>query len=107
MTPKEKAKKLVDKYYQLAESIEWTDKETMQKAELLNDELGEDVLFYWHELAKQCTLIAVNEIIKSKQLNYLFTQEQIYLMEGTSDDRWIHETFMKYWKQVKHEIEKL
>ena len=58
-------------------------------------------------LSKQFALIAVDEIVKSKELNYLFTQEQIDSMEGTSDDRWIYETFMKYWKQVKKEIEKL
>lgn len=57
--------------------------------------------------AKQFALIAVDEIIKSKELNYLFTKEQIYSMEGTSDDRWIYETFMDYWDEVKKEIEKL
>ena len=59
------------------------------------------------EQAKQCALIAVDEIIKSKKLNYLFTQNQINSMESTSDDRWIHETFIEYWDKVKHELEKL
>lgn len=107
MKPQEKAKKLVSKYYKLAESIEWTDKETSVKAEKFNDELGTDVLRYWNELAKQSALLAVDEIIKSKNLKTLFTQEQIWSMEGTSDDRWIYETFMKYWKKVKQEIKKL
>lgn len=107
MKPQEKAKKLVSKYYQLAESIEWTDNETKVKAEKFNDELGTDVLRYWNELAKKSALLAVDEIIKSKNLKTLFTQEQIWSMEGTSDDRWIYETFMKYWKKVKQEIKKL
>ena len=107
MTPQEKAQELVDKYYQLAESIEWTDEQTSVKAEKFNDELGSDVLKYWNELSKQSALIAVDEIIKSKELNYLFTQNQIYSMEVTSDDRWIYEEFMKYWQEVKHEIQQL
>ena len=107
MTPQEKAQELVDKYYQLAESIEWTDEQTSLKAEKFNDELGSDVLKYWNELSKQSALIAVDEIIKSKELNYLFTQNQIYSMEVTSDDRWIYEEFMKYWQEVKHEIQQL
>ena len=106
MSAKDKAKELIDKYYKLAESIEWTDKQTSEKAEKFNDELGTDVLKYWNELSKQSALIAVDEIIKSKELNYLFTQNQIYSMEVTSDDRWIYEEFMKYWKEVKQEIEK-
>ena len=57
--------------------------------------------------AKQCALIAVTEIIKSKELKYLFTKEQINCMESTSDDRWVYEKFMKYWLNVKKEIRKL
>ena len=86
MTPKEKAQELVNKYYQLAESIEWTDKETSVKAEKFNDELGTDVLRYWNELAKQSALVAVDEILN----NDGFTQFDIYLTE--------------YWQQVKQEI---
>lgn len=58
-------------------------------------------------LAKQCALIAVDEIVKSNSLKYLFTEKQISSMEETSDDRWIYDTFMEYWEEVKHEIEKL
>jgi hypothetical protein len=57
------ARELFDKYYQLAESIDWTDKETKEKAEKFNDDLGADVDLYWHALAKQSALIAVDEII--------------------------------------------
>jgi hypothetical protein len=63
MTPKEKAQELFNKYFAVAKSIEWSSEETVLKAEKLNDELGDDVLIYWHELAKQSALIAVDEIL--------------------------------------------
>lgn len=90
MTPKEKAKELFDHYYQLAESIEWTDDETKVKAEQFNDELGSDVLKYWHLLAKESALIAVE-----------FAREFI-----TGD---LNEKFDKfiYLQDIKEEIEKL
>ena len=91
MRAKEKAQELVDKYYKLAESIEWTDKETSVKAEKFNDELGTDVLRYWNELAKQSALIAVDEV-----LNAL----------ANTDTRQFEFGFY-YWKQVKQEIEQL
>ncbi len=88
MTPKEKAKELVGKMYQFA---------PLDKIEFYSND----------NMAKQCALTAVTEIIKSKELNYLFTKEQINCMEGTSDDIWVYETFMKYWLNVKKEIKKL
>ena len=57
--------------------------------------------------AKQCALIAVEEILKSNSLEYLFTKDEIYSMESTSDDRWIYDRFTEYWEEVKQEIEKL
>lgn len=87
MTPKQKAKELFDKYYIICQEFTQEIQCSIQ--------------------AKQCALIAVDEIIKSKKLNYLFTQNQINSMESTSDDRWIHETFIEYWDKVKREIEKL
>ena len=92
MKEKEKAQELVDKYYQLAESIEWSDKDTMSKAEKLNDELGKDVLFYWNELAKKSALIAVDEIIKSQTCCDDFECKH----EGSLILRW--------WGDVKREI---
>ena len=82
MKPQEKAYELVDKYYQLAESIEWSDNETMVKAEKFNDDLGSDVLTYWNELAKKSALFAVEQLIENDFI----------------DD---------YWFQVKQEIENL
>jgi len=87
MTPKEKAVELVDRYYKLAESIEWTDDETKQKASDLNDELGSDVLIYWNELAKQSALIAVDEVLQNYYKNHFQTGKKI-----------------DYWQQVKDEI---
>lgn len=59
------------------------------------------------EQAIYLCLKAVDEIIKSEKLDYLFTQNKINSIESTSDDRWIHETFIDYWHEVKHEIELL
>ena len=92
MTPQEKAQELVDKYYQLAESIEWTDEQTSVKAEKFNDELGSDVLKYWNELSKQSALIAVDEI-----LEVLYS---LKLGNALSEE-------LEYWEEVKQEIEKL
>jgi hypothetical protein len=78
MTPKEKAKELVDKYKEFTEN---------QYAEPFHD-------------AKQCALIAVDEIIKADQSSvlkageYTFTSHTIL---GGPD----------YWEQVKIEIQKL
>jgi len=88
MSAKEKAEELVDTY----KFVLWSE----------DTQCGEEILCTG--IAKRCALIAVDEIIKSEKLNYLFTQEQISCMEWTSDNRWIHETFTKYWKKVKKEI---
>ena len=91
MTPQEKAQELVDKYYQLAESIEWTDEQTSLKAEKFNDELGSDVLKYWNELSKQSALIAVDEILNT--IEYSSQADEL--------------SKVNYWQEVKQEIEKL
>jgi hypothetical protein len=83
MTPKQKAEELVNKYFSVAEDIEWTtNEETLVKAEKLNDDLGDDVLIYWHNLAKKSALIAVD----------------LVLSEFYADDFYI---------EVKHEINQL
>jgi hypothetical protein len=94
MTPKEKAKELVDKYYQLAENVEWTtDDETKEKSVQFNDELGVDVLTYWNQLAKESALIAVDEIL---DLNLG--------LSNCDENNWYIE---KFYKEVKQEINKL
>lgn len=82
MNAKEKAKELVDKY----RNVRW-DIDT--------------------NTAKRCSLIAVDEIINSEKLEYLFSKDEINNMEFTSDSRWINERFTDYWQKVKEEIEKL
>jgi hypothetical protein len=71
LEPKEKAKELVDKYYHLF-SVEL-----------------ENTIDYRE--AKQCALIAVDEMIKQQQIQF---DEMIWSCVG-------------YWKEVKQEIEKL
>jgi len=67
MTPQEKAKDLLDKFREFADG---TDSETDRYSPKVEK-----------EKAKQCALIAINELIK--------------------------ETRTKYWYDVKHELEKL
>ena len=89
MTPKAKAKKLFNTFYQLSESIEWTTDETIkQKAGEYNEELGPEVEKFWHEHSKRCALIAVDEII---------------------NEYWSHHNNNRvyWWEEVKQEIEKL
>lgn len=97
MTPKEKAKQLVEMF-----EFETTESEIVN--EII---LGNLAVKFKKYKAKECALIAVKEILKSESLNYLFTKEQIDFMEFTSDNGWVHETFIDYWKKVKREIKKL
>lgn len=73
MTPKEKAKDLLDKFFQYIPA--------------------QEELEYEYAYAKQCTLIAVNEIINSNPHSNPLNTE-------------VYST-MKYWQEVKQEIEKL
>jgi hypothetical protein len=85
MTPKEKAKELVDRFYNLQSSIAWTTNDELKRqASIFNDELGEDVEIYWDKLAKQTAVIAVDEIYNSGLLVMV-------------DDE-------QYWYDVKQEI---
>jgi hypothetical protein len=70
MEPKLKAKEIVDKYWSIGEQ-EW-----------------QDTPLTWEE-AKQCALIAVDEILKNN----------LILFEDVLNNQ--------YWKEVKQEIEKL
>jgi hypothetical protein len=85
MTPKEKAKELVDRFYNLQSSIAWTTNDELKRqASIFNDELGEDFEIYWDKLAKQTAVIAVDEIYNSGLLVMV-------------DDE-------QYWYDVKQEI---
>ena len=81
MTPKEKAKELVDKY----------------RVELMltDTEVGEELLCT--SVAKQCALITVDEIINT--LNYD--------IRGVDVRGNILLDLIDYWREVKQEIEKL
>ncbi|HBT93702.1 MAG TPA: hypothetical protein DEB23_05500 [Chitinophagaceae bacterium] len=71
MTPKEKAKQLFEKIF----------------FEIQSDELGR-----CYQSAKQCTLIAVNEILKAVN-----NEDETYLMRHS----------VNYWSKVKQELELL
>lgn len=85
MTPKEKAKELVNKMFNCDKS---TPEESM-------------AMLYPH--AKQCALIAVDEILKSP---LTFDTEQVKYSDG-SYAREYYEIPNRYWTQVKKEIELL
>ena len=55
-------------------------------------------------LAKQCALIAVDEIIKSREEDSHFDDKLLYT---GSDYLTVHPMYLTYWLQVKEEIEKL
>jgi len=80
MTPQEKAKELVDRYY-------WT--------------FGDGYLGEQHI---QCALIAVNEIIESRKDDVAFNDT---MWENASEYYKPHPMYLNYWLQVKIEIEKL
>ena len=84
MTPKEKAKELVDKFYQLFP----LDRHVTVTEGDLSWEYNS-----WQQ-SKQCALIAVDEVLE--ELDHLPFDDQYF---GTSK--------MKYWQEVKQEIEKL
>jgi hypothetical protein len=77
MTPKNKAKELVDKYLCIDE---------IYNVDLFCDECGMS-----NDAAKYCALIAVDEILES----------HYKLLSG------VNTTVYKYWQEVKQEIEKL
>ena len=77
MTPKEKAEKLFNKFIIIDD---------------LSDSTGNSLYFNAH--AKQCALIAVDEILKLENNNG-------YYFDGTNV------TSISFWQEVKQEIENL
>ena len=79
MTPQEKAKELVDKYYPILGGIEPKDWE-----------------YFCKDKAKECALTAVDEILKG-------------IVPKDDDERYAFELGgnQYYWQEVKQEIEKL
>jgi hypothetical protein len=89
MTPKEKAFELVYKYYKITKEFEFIK--------------GEGLVPYYGS-AKQCALIAVDEILESSPLEPNDSPEWLQPEDWFPDANIYAE---KYWKEVKTEIEKL
>jgi hypothetical protein len=82
MTPKEKAQELFDKMH----------------IEIYNRDMYNDLF-----RAKQCALIAVNEILELKE-----TQEEYQIQYDNGEwSRELGYRYSKYWQEVKKEIEAL
>lgn len=86
MTPKEKAKELINKYLLLPIDFPYNDTQDGQC-------IGSGYMLY--NSAKQCALIAVDEIIR---LDVFDCNDEWSDKDGDTRE---------YWKQVKQEIEKL
>jgi len=83
MTPKEKAEELVLKFLRIDNNTkEWFNK----------------------HIAKQCALIAVNEIIEATK--YELSHAKAYL-DGRDSEIITEVYYSPYWQEVKQEIEKL
>jgi hypothetical protein len=83
MTPKEKAEELVEKF-----------KFETKRSEIVNDLLLGDIsVVFKHYKAKQCALIAVDEIIKNMPKGFYSGLRPYY--KGID---------LEYWEQVKQEI---
>ena len=85
MTPKEKAKELVDKY---KEHIIETDD------------------YFIDSGAKECALIAVNEIVNALPI-LRPTQDAVDYLEKYSEIQTALDNLGYYWQEVKQEIKKL
>ena len=86
MTPKEKAQELVDKFYQTTPNEAW-----------INEPLGIAEEYKAWNQAKQCALIAVDEILNE----YAHAENHIEDIMGKIS------IYIKYWQEVKQEIEAL
>ena len=85
MTPVEKARALMQNYIDVQKQIDWS---TYDNTHVLCYYIGDTEEKYWHKLAKQCALIAVDEILKITWVDKFLSVED-------------------YWNEVKIEIEKL
>ena len=91
MTPKEKAKELVNSFYQPLGYL---------KCSVCSDEMWEH--------AKQCALIAVDEVITSLgKLNVEILHIGIDFSNLITELRSDYNLHIIYWNEVKKEIEKL
>ena len=86
MTPKEKAKRLFDKYYKMQESINLSNEQLNKDMFILYQHRGDEIEPYWVELAKKSAICLCDCMIRE------------YKIFNIDDD---------YWKIVKIEIKKL
>lgn len=87
MAPKEKAKELVVKLMEIDSDSDMFD--------------GFKMGFFY---SQRCALIAVDEIIKSREEDGLFDDT----LSSTSSEYYTpHPMYLTYWQQVKQEIQKL
>ena len=89
MTPKEKAEELVDKFYQ-----------TTPNEYFVNEPIGIKGRYKSWEQAKQCALIAVDELIK-------YHDDLMDVVRYELPSNIVAVIPYKYWDDVKQEIEKL
>lgn len=89
MTPKDKAKELVDKMVDEIPSNNSKDMMTFIEIDV--------------QASKQCALIAVDEIMKAPHENQYI---ELIPTDAESTD-WFWDKFDAYWNEVKTEIEKL
>jgi|688.fasta_scaffold867493_1 hypothetical protein len=90
MTPKEKAKELVDKFFEYSYRVKW--------------DIDKNKWEHNFDQSKQCALIAVDEIIKASPLEPNDTPEWLQPEDWFPDSNISAE---KYWQEVKIEIENL
>ena len=88
MTPKEKATELIDQYRLILIQSE--------------TDAGEEILCT--TIAKQCALMAVNEIIESRKDDIAFDDT---MWEKASEYYKPHPMYLNYWLKVKQEIENI
>lgn len=86
MTPKEKAKELVEKF----------DEYSFKPSAIFNSDFKEP-----YENAKKCALICVDEIISTNPI------EEDYEDHGVHGRETWYNYMTEYWQEVKQEIEKL
>ena len=96
MTSKEKAKELIDKFKPLCVNVKHTGI-LDGLATVMNDDFINLIA------AKQCALIAVDEIISSREDDSGFDDT----LSSTSSEYYTpHPMYLTYWEEVKTEIEK-
>lgn len=101
LSPKEKAKELVDRYYKIQNSEDLGNEQLNKDMEALYKERGEEIEPYWRQLAKDSALIAVDEIIETLSPIVITLTSDIHYSSIDINQQAI------YWQEVKQEIENI